>query len=143
MDFYLTAKAVHLVSMVAWFAGLFYLPRLFVYHMQAKTAETNRTFIMMERRLYRFIMQPAMAATWLGGLTMIALNSEALTSQGWLHAKMLLVFLLTGFHHSLNRYRQDLASGNCQRSAKFFRVYNETPTVILIIVIVLAVFKPF
>jgi len=143
MDWYSAAKVLHLISMVAWFAGLFYLPRLFVYHVDAKTDETRETFIVMESRLYNFIMTPAMILTWFAGLSMIFINSDIMAGQGWLHAKMLFVFALTGFHHSLKRFKLSLAEGACKRSAKFFRMYNEIPTLVLVVVIALAVFRPF
>ena len=143
MDFYSAAKVLHLVSMVAWFAGLFYLPRLFVYHVDAKTSETRETFVVMELRLYKFIMVPAMIFTWIGGLSMIFMNSDLMVGQGWLHAKILFVFVLTGFHHSLSRFRLSLAEGTCQRSTKFFRMYNEIPTLLLLVIVILVVFRPF
>jgi len=143
MDLYLWAKGFHLISMVAWFAGLFYLPRLFVYHVKAKSKESRTTFEVMESKLLRIIMNPAMILTWIFGLSMFAMNLEYLKTAGWLHIKLLLVVVLSAYHMALAKYRRQLASGTCEKSEKFFRILNEFPTVLLVAIILLAVLRPF
>jgi len=142
MDTYLLIKALHLISIVAWFAGLFYLPRLYVYHCQAHGDEAKAMLATMERKLLRYIMNPAMIATWAFGITLLVMN-PAWMQGGWLHAKLTLVVLLSIYHMSLARYRRQLADGRCTKSETFFRIYNEVPTVVLIAVVLLAVLKPF
>jgi putative membrane protein len=133
-------KALHIVFVVSWFAGLFYLPRLYVYHAQATDGPTRQTFEVMERKLYRGIMTPTMllalvfgAWLWLGfGIT-----------GGWLHAKLVLVGLLVAYHFWLGRLRLDLAQGVNTRSHVFFRWINELPLLLLLAIVILAVVKPF
>lgn len=137
---YLILKALHLISMVAWFAGLFYLPRLFVYHVEKP--ESAATFRLMEYKLARFIMLPAAIATITFGIIMILISPEIM-AMGWLHAKLGFVMLLIAYHISLELHRLNLASGRNRKSGKFFRYYNEIPTLILIAIIFLAVLKPF
>jgi protoporphyrinogen IX oxidase len=135
-------KAFHIMAVVAWFAGLFYLPRLFVYHAGAKPgSELSETLKVMEHRLLTAIMTPAMAAVWILGLTLA--YWEGAFSDGWLHAKLALVFLLSGFQGALSRWTKDFAADRNTRSAKFYRVANEVPTVFLILIVLLVVLKPF
>jgi len=135
-------KAFHIMAVVAWFAGLFYLPRLFVYHANAKPgSELSETFKVMEHRLLTAIMTPAMAIVWLTGL-MLA-YWEGAFSDGWLHAKLALVFLLSGYQGALSRWTRDFAADRNTRSAKFYRIANEVPTVFLIAIVLLVVLKPF
>ncbi len=134
-------KALHIISMVAWFAGLFYLPRLFVYHVHAPKA-ARPMLCTMERKLYRYIMNPAMMATWIFGLWMMFIIPEYIHS-GWLHAKIALVILLTGYHLSLKKFLKNLAQDNCPRSERFFRIYNEIPSLLLILIVFLVILKPF
>jgi protoporphyrinogen IX oxidase len=135
-------KAFHIMAVVAWFAGLFYLPRLFVYHAGAKPgSELSETLKVMEHRLLTAIMTPAMAAVWILGLTLA--YWEGAFSDGWLHAKLALVFLLSGFQGALSRWTNDFAADRNTRSAKFYRVANEVPTVFLILIVLLVVLKPF
>lgn len=143
MDYYILIKSLHIISMVAWMAGLFYLPRLYVYHCDAKSKEMDETFQVMERKLLRYIMNPAMILTWVFGLWMVFLNIEYLMSAGWFHVKFLLVFILSGFHGMLAKYRKDFAAGTNTKTHKFYRLINEVPTVILVVVVILAVVKPF
>lgn len=140
MTFYLALKALHLISMVAWFAGLFYLPRLFVYHVEKPEAAPILTI--MEHKLARYIMLPAAIATLGFGLSMIAVSPDIM-AMGWLHAKLGLVMLLVAYHVSLELHRLNLASGRNTRSGRFFRMYNEAPTLLLVGIIFLAVLKPF
>lgn len=135
-------KALHIISVVAWMAGMLYLPRLFVYHCAAPAGSPqSETFKLMERRLLRAIVNPAMIATWAFGL--ILLFAFELYTQPWMHAKLLLVVILSGFHGFLARWRKDFATDRNRRSARFYRIANELPTVILVAVVILAVVKPF
>ncbi len=144
MSLYLTIKAIHLLAMVAWFAGLFYLPRLFVYHVEnSNKPQCAEMLEVMERRLLRIIMNPAMILTWGLGITLVMMNPEIVKSGAWFHVKMLFVMLLTGYHMSLAWHRKRIAQDKNTCSSKFFRVYNEVPTVFLIIIVLLAVVKPF
>ncbi len=145
MDWYLYIKAFHIIAMVAWMAGMFYLPRLYVYHADAEPGSpASETFKVMERRLLRAITNPAMIATWLFGLILIfGFNVIDLSSAGWLHAKLTLVVLLTIFHIFLARWRKNFEADRNQRSARFYRIVNEIPTILLILIVVLVVVKPF
>jgi putative membrane protein len=140
MDWYLFMKACHIVAVVCWFAGLFYLPRLMVYDVEAPGARP--VLRVMQRRLLVLIMRPAAAATWALGMALLLMNPDWMT-QGWMHAKLLLVLLLTAYHGTLEMLVAQLARGACTKSARFFRLYNEVPTVLLIVVVMLVVMKPF
>ncbi|WP_263147587.1 protoporphyrinogen oxidase HemJ [Pseudomonas sp. RIT-PI-AD] len=139
---YLWIKALHIVAVVCWFAGLFYLPRLFVYHAASEDAPSRERFCVMERKLYRGIMLPSMIATLVLGIWLILLNS-GLMSQGWLHAKLTLVVLLIGYHHACGAMLKRFARGENGRSHVFYRWFNEIPVLILIAVAILVVVKPF
>ncbi|MDQ6963440.1 MAG: protoporphyrinogen oxidase HemJ [Mariprofundales bacterium] len=136
-------KALHIIAMVAWFAGLFYLPRLFVYHSNHLQGDLHAQLSTMEYRLYRLIMWPAMVVTLLLGVVMAYLSWDYLLASGWFHAKMAVVVLLIIFHLHNGRMVQAFANGCQQRSERFFRLYNELPTVGLIVAVVLVVVKPF
>ena len=137
-------KAFHLIAVISWMAGLLYLPRLFVYHVGApKGGELSETLKIMEHRLLRYIMNPAMIVTWLLGITMIVANSALMTGDGWLHVKLLLVILLSGFHMACSVWRKKFARDENVKSAKFFRFANEVPTILMIVIVILAVVKPF
>ncbi|OOS23349.1 protoporphyrinogen oxidase HemJ [Moraxella pluranimalium] len=136
-------RAFHIISMVCWFAGIFYLPRLFVYHAMSDDTLSQERFALMERKLYRGIMTPAMIATWGCGLLMIALAPSIYLSQGWLHAKLVLVVLLTLYHLSCGRFRVRLMDNPKLKSHVYWRWFNEIPVFILIAVVILAVVKPF
>jgi putative membrane protein len=142
---YLYVKAFHVIAMVAWMAGMFYLPRLYVYHADAKPgSELSETFKVMENRLLRIIINPAMIATWILGLWLIfGFGVIDFRTSGWLHAKLTLVILLTIFHIILARWRKDFAADRNTRSARFYRIVNEVPTIILIFIVILVVVKPF
>jgi putative membrane protein len=142
LEYYGLFKTVHIVALISWMAGLLYLPRLFVYHVQASNPEMRATFELMEKRLYKFIMLPAMIVTWLAGICLIIAN-PALMSGGWLHAKLLLVVLLTGCHHMFGAWRKKLIHGNQNFTAQFFRIWNEVPTLLMIFIVGLVVMKPF
>lgn len=140
---FLWLKALHIISMVCWFAGLFYLPRLFVYHADATDTISIERFNIMERRLYRYIMTPAMILTIIFGIWMLSSSITFYKTQGWMHAKLTLVVLLIGYHHMCGAYMKKFAKNANQHSAKFYRWFNEVPTVMLIAIVVLAVVKPF
>lgn len=144
MDIYLWIKAVHVMAIIAWMAGLFYLPRLFVYHTQTApgTPESER-FKVMEAKLLRIIMNPAMIASWVLGLALIALNPGLLSGQGWLHAKILLVLLMSGAHGAMAKWRKELERDERRRTEKFFRAMNEVPTVLMIGIVILVIVRPF
>ncbi|WP_163557889.1 protoporphyrinogen oxidase HemJ [Halomonas sp. NO4] len=142
---YLWIKALHLAAVVTWFAALFYLPRLYVYHALARDrGETQAIdyFRVMERKLYRGIMTPSMIAVVVLGGVLLAL-SPAWFSQGWLHVKLLLVVALIGYHHLCGRFLKQFAEAQCRRSHIFFRVFNELPVIALLAILLLAVLKPF
>ena len=144
---YLWLKAVHLIGVVCWFAGLFYLPRLFVYHAAAADQLSRERFTIMESKLYRFIMRPSMILSVLMGLVMLALHWGALASQTWIWLKLALVVGLLGYHHYCGTLVKAFAAAPDQasqpHSEKFFRIFNEAPALALIIIILLAVLKPF
>lgn len=142
---YLWIKALHIVAVVTWFAALFYLPRLYVYHAMARDRGEQQaidTFRIMERKLYRGIMTPSMIAVLLLGGWLLFLSPNWL-GMGWMHAKLLLVALLVIYHHVCLVYLKQFASGRCQRSHVFFRWFNELPVIALLVVVILAVLKPF
>ena len=144
MDGYLWLKALHIISFVAWMAGLFYLPRLYVYHCrQQPGAAASETFKVMERKLLRIIMNPAMAATFLFGIWLVVERSPGIWSEGRFHGKLLLVLALAALHGMLAKWRRDFATDQNRRSERFYRLTNEIPTVLLIGIVVLAVVKPF
>ncbi len=135
-------KAFHIVAVVCWFAALFYLPRLFVYHAQSTDAVSIQRFAVMERKLYRGIMTPAMIATWILGIWMLWLGHDYYLSQHWMHAKLTLVLLLTGYHFSCGYYRRALLVNPQYKSHVFFRWFNEAPILLLIAIVILVVVKP-
>ena len=136
-------KALHVISVIAWMAGLLYLPRLFVYHTGVEAgSETSETFKIMERRLLRAIMNPAMIATWIFGLTLIVLTPGWM-EQGWLHAKLLMVVLMTVAHMAMARWRRAFAEDRNTHTHKYFRVMNEVPTLMMVVIVFLVILKPF
>jgi len=135
-------KAFHIIAVIAWMAGMLYLPRLFVHHAAADVGSIqSETFKVMERRLLRAIMTPAMIATWLLGLWLA--YQGGWFKAPWLHAKFLLVFLLSGVHGMLSRFVKDFAADKRRKNAKFFRIINEVPTVLMILIVILVAVKPF
>lgn len=147
MDFltahYLWIKALHVISVMAWMAGMLYLPRLFVYHCgAAKGSELSETLKVMERRLLRAIINPAMIASFVFGGLMLVVDPSIL-KQGWFHGKALLVILMAGLHGMLSRWRKDFAADRNTRPAKFYRIANEAPTLLLIAIVILVIVKPF
>jgi putative membrane protein len=143
LDYYLYIKAFHVIAVMAWLAAMLYLPRLFVYHTAAKKGSAqSETFKVMESRLLRYIATPSMIITWALGLLLIYANPDIL-SQGWMHPKLLLVFLLSGFHGACAGWTRKFANDANTKSDKFYRIANEVPTVMMIAIVILAVAKPF
>jgi protoporphyrinogen IX oxidase len=144
---YTWVKAFHIIAVIAWMAGMLYLPRLFVYHCAAeKGSVQSETFKLMERRLLRAIINPAMVATWLLGLWLawsIADSRYAWYLPGWLWAKIALVLAMSAVHGLLARWRKQFAADNNQHTQKFYRIINEVPTILLILIVLLVVLKPF
>jgi len=141
-DFLLWSKVIHIVAVIAWMAGLFYLPRLFVYHVGVDPqSESAQLFKIMESRLYKIIMVPSMLLSLASGIFLAMIQEVWLF--GWLHLKLAGVIGLVIFQHSLNHWRKQLALGTCKRSAFFFRFINEAPTVLLIIIVISVIIKPF
>ena len=139
-DWYDWIKAVHVMAVIAWMAGLFYLPRLFVYHADATDETLIATFRVMERRLYRAIMWPAMIASWAAGLALIAIIG---LGHGWLHVKLLMVALLTASHFLFGYHLKRFAQGSETRPARYFRIINELPTLLMIVIVIMVIVKPF
>ncbi len=139
---FLWLKAFHLIAVICWFAALFYLPRLFVYHAMSDDAISRERFKIMERKLYRGIMTPAAIATVILGLWMLHLN-PALLSMGWIKGKLAWVLLLIAYHWACGHFLRQFAADTNTRSHVFFRVFNELPVIALIAIILLAVLKPF
>ena len=140
---YLWIKALHVIAVIAWMAGQLYLPRLFVYHAASPIGSPQSdTFKVMEAKLMRIIMNPAMIVTWVCGLTMIAMN-PALLTQGWLMVKLVLVLLLSAMHGIMSRWRRDFAADRNTRSQKFYRMINEVPTLALIVIVIMVIVRPF
>ncbi|HEU4827010.1 MAG TPA: protoporphyrinogen oxidase HemJ [Dongiaceae bacterium] len=135
-------KALHIIAVIAWMAGMLYLPRLYVYHAGAKPgSELSETFKVMERRLLRAIINPAMIAAWVFGLSLAWLGNH--WGEGWFHAKLALLLLMQIVHACLARWRRAFANDANKHSAKFYRVVNEVPTLLLIGIVILAIVKPF
>ena len=136
-------KVIHILSIISWMAALLYLPRIFVYHVENKEKkETTDIFEVMEKRLFFYIMRPAMILTWVFGLVLIYLYGIEIFSQLWFQIKIVLVILLSAYNDYLGKCLVALKNSTNTRSAKFFRIINEIPTVTLIIIVFLAIFKP-
>ena len=142
MNLYLTLKAIHVIAVISWMVGLLYLPRLFVYHVENNSAESSKISKVMEKRLMKTIMNPAMIVTWASGLSVLWILGFNSIFSLWLSIKFLLVIALSGYHGFLSKCLKDFQFDRNIRSSKFFRVINEIPTIILIIIVFLAIFKP-
>ena len=142
MNTYLLFKSLHLIAVVSWMAGLLYLPRIFVYHSEADHESQKSVFKTMERKLYNYIMMPAMLLSWLFGMLLIHTLGFSVFSEFWMQVKTALIVILTFYHFQLGKYLGDFATGNNIKSSKYFRIINEVPTIILIAVVFLAIFKP-
>ncbi len=142
MNFYLLFKSLHLISVISWMAGLLYLPRIFVYHAEAKENSQKEIFKTMERKLYNYIMMPAMILSWLFGLALIHSLSFSIFSELWMQIKIVSVLLLTHYHFFLGKTLRSFAQDDNTRTSKFFRIINEIPTILLIVIVFVVVFKP-
>jgi putative membrane protein len=137
-------KALHVISVIAWMAGMLYLPRLFVYHADAEAGSVqSETFKVMERRLYRAITTPAMIASYVFGIWLLVLYGTAIFAMGWIWLKLGFVLLLSGFHGFLGKSLRDFANDRNTRPARFYRAVNELPTVFMIVIVVAVIVKPF
>ena len=142
MNFYLLFKSLHLIAVISWMAGLLYLPRIFVYHSEAEHESQKKIFKTMERKLYNYIMMPAMILSWLFGFLLLHSLGFDVFLELWMQLKTLLVIVLTFYHFTLGKYLGEFSVDNNTKSSKFFRIINEIPTLILIAVVFLVVFKP-
>ncbi len=144
VPWYPWVKSLHLISVFAWMAGLFYLPRLYVYHTQAAAGSAqSELFKVMERRLLRAIMNPAMIAAWIFGLTLVLTPGVVDWQAGWWHGKLAGLIGMTVFHHVLSGGRKAFAEDRNRRSERWWRVANEVPTLLLILIVVMVIVKPF
>ena len=142
MNTYLLFKSLHLIAVVSWMAGLLYLPRIFVYHSEADHETQKTVFKTMERKLYNFIMMPAMFLSWLFGMLLIHSLGFSVFSELWMQLKTAAVVILTAYHFLLGNYLREFAIDNNTKTSKYFRIINEVPTILLIVVVFLVIFKP-
>ena len=143
-NLYLWIKVLHILAIISWMAGMLYLPRLFVYHAEAEVgSKQSETFKVMERRLLRGIMNPAMIAVYIFGIALASTPGIVDWRQGWIYAKLVLVAALTVFHHLLGLWRKDFAADRNRRPARFYRMVNELPMLALIAIVILVAVKPF
>ena len=143
MNYYLLFKSLHLIAVISWMAGLLYLPRIFVYHAENNTEKNiSEIFKIMEKRLMFFIMTPAMILSWLFGIFLILINEISITLNLWVQTKLFLVVLLTIYHLFLGYCLRKFALDKNTKSAKFFRIINEIPTILLILIIFVIIYKP-
>ena len=142
MNYYLLFKSLHLIAVISWMAGLLYLPRIFVYHSESEDESQKTIFKTMEKKLYNYIMMPAMLLSWLFGVLLIHTLGFTVFSELWMQIKVVAVVILTYYHFTLGKYLNDFAINSNQKTSKFFRIYNEIPTLILIVVIFVVIFKP-
>ena len=142
MNLYLLFKSLHLVATISWMAGLLYLPRIFVYHAEADHESQKTVFKIMERKLYNYITMPAMLLSWLFGILLIHNLGLSIFSELSMKVKIVSVIILTYYHFVLGKFLNDFAINSNKKSSKFFRIFNEIPTIILIVVIFVVIFKP-
>jgi len=144
LPYYAWIKAGHVISVIAWMAGMFYLPRLFVYHAEraAKGSELDQTFQVMEEKLLRVIINPAMGATWIFGLVMLAMGAFDWGS-AWSWIKIAAVIAMSGFHGWLSARRKEFANGTNTRSGRTYRLANEVPTVLMVVIVIMVIVRPF
>jgi putative membrane protein len=138
----LWVKALHIIAVICWFAALFYLPRLFVYHALAEDPISRERFKIMERKLYRGIMTPSMIVTILLGLWLIYFNPAYYLQSGWMHVKLVCVLLLIGYHFACGRFLRHFRDDCNTHSHKFYRVFNEAPVLLLVLIVIMVVVKP-
>ena len=142
MNLYLLFKSLHLVAVISWMAGLLYLPRIFVYHSEATHESQKDVFRIMERKLYNYIMMPAMLLSWLFGVLLIHNLGLSVLTELWMQIKTISVIILTYYHFLLGKYLNNFALNTNVKTSKFFRIINEIPTIILIVVVFVVIFKP-
>ena len=143
MNLYLLFKSLHLISVISWMAGLLYLPRIFVYHVENfEKKQTTEIFEVMEKRLFIFIMRPAMLLSWIFGIILILIIGLDTFSSLWLQAKLILVVLLSIYNEYLGKRMRLLKLGKNDKSARFYRIINEIPTILLIFIVFIVIFKP-
>ena len=143
MNLYLIIKSLHLIAVISWMVGLLYLPRIFVYHVENfEKKETTDIFEIMEKRLYYYIMRPAMLFSWIFGIVLIYLNGLDVLTNLWMQIKLVLVIILSGYHEYLGKCMLNLKNRTNTKTAKFYRYINEVPTVLLVAIIFIVVFKP-
>ena len=142
MNYYFLFKSLHLISVISWMAGLLYLPRIFVYHSEASHKSQKDIFKIMEKRLYNYIMMPAMLLSWLFGILLVHSITLSVLFELWMQIKIIAVIILTYYHFTLGKYLNDFAIDKNEKTSKFFRIYNEIPTIVLIVVIFTVIFKP-
>jgi len=142
IDFYLSAKVVHIIAVISWMVGLFYLPRLFVYHVENKGYYLEKTFLVMEEKLLKIIMNPSMIVTWVSGIVMIWISGFESLLIFWVYTKIIFVVCLSVFHGFLARTLKNFQLGKNMKKGGFYRIVNEIPTVFLILIVILVVFKP-
>ena len=143
MNLYLIIKSLHLISVISWMAGLLYLPRIFVYHVENfEKKEATDIFEIMEKRLYYYIMRPAMLFSWIFGIVLIYLNGLDVLTNLWMQIKLVLVIILSGYHEYLGKCMLSLKNRTNTKTAKFYRYINEVPTVLLIFIVFIVIIKP-
>ena len=142
MNLYLLFKSLHLIAVISWMAGLLYLPRIFVYHSEAAHDSQKDIFKIMERKLYNYIMMPAMLLSWLFGVLLIHSLGLNIFLDLWMQIKFISVIILTYYHFLLGKYLNDFAINDNRKTSKYYRIINEVPTIILIVVVFVVVFKP-
>ena len=143
MNSYLLFKSLHLIAVISWMAGLLYLPRIFVYHVEnINNNNSKKIFKIMEKKLFFFIMMPAMILSWIFGLILIFIIGSDILSSLWIQIKLLLIILLTFYHFYLGQCLKNLAFEQNNKTSKFFRIINEIPTILLILIVFIVVFKP-
>ena len=142
MNLYLLFKSLHLIAVISWMAGLLYLPRIFVYHSEALHVSQKEIFKTMEKKLYNYIMMPAMFLSWVFGFLLIHSLGFNIFLELWMQIKIVLVVILTFYHFLLGKYLNDFSINGNQKSSKFYRIINEVPTIILIVVVFVVIFKP-
>jgi len=142
MNYYFLFKSLHLISVISWMAGLLYLPRIFVYHSEALHESQKNIFKIMEKKLYNYIMMPAMLLSWLFGILLLHSITLSVLFELWMQIKLIAVIILTYYHFTLGKYLNDFAIDKNEKTSKFFRIYNEIPTIVLIVVIFTVIFKP-
>ena len=143
MNLYLIIKSLHLIAVISWMAGLLYLPRIFVYHVENfEKRETTDIFETMEKRLYNYIMRPAMLFSWIFGIVLIYLNGFDVLANLWMQIKLVLVIILSGYHEYLGKCLINLKDRTNTKTAKFYRYINEAPTLLLILIVFIVIIKP-